>query len=348
MRALVVALLLVGAVRAAPQDEKQTRDAYLALLDRYAAGDADGAIKAAMALEFEEARTAAAWAADLPASPRRTGILRLSVLLHTEAALRTPVPHRQLLLARDGIDRLWRDPREAREQLRPFIRSWYLLVVSHLSALGQLASALEHVRVALHRFPGDAELLLARGSLYETDAYLSIVDRSLLREIYTPAFIGRWRLRLYDAQDDYRDAYARQPNLAEARLRWGRVQSLIGESVKSEAAFTEVAAGTADPFLRYLASLFLAERRESRRDFAAAKRDYEAALTAWPQAQAPKLGLSRLCAAQGDMACAQARLAESLKETGPDRADPFWDYHFGQAWLGAERLKRFRALGRAP
>jgi hypothetical protein len=330
------------------QVPSDSRGAYLALLERYAAGDGDGAARAVLALEFDAARKAAEAAAEASAPAERRRLVKLSVLLHTEASLRTPIPSQQLVLARDGIDRLWRDSRGARREVGPFIRAWYLLVVSHLSALGQLAPALEYTRAALERFPGDAELLLARGSSYETDAYASVVDRSLLRQIYTPAFIARWRIRLYDAQDDYREAYARRPELAEARLRWGRIESLVGDAGKAEPALEEVASGRGDAFLRYLGAIFLAELREGRGDLAAARRDYQNALAAWPEAQAPKLALSRLCAAAGDMACAQARLAESFGENSIDRADPFLDYHFGQAWLGAERLKQLRVLGLTP
>lgn len=344
----MIALIGLTAGDAAAQGRVDAAATYVALLERCAAGDCEGASRAALALEFDEARRAAEVSADRTAPAERSRILKLSVLLHTEASFRVPAPHQQLLLAREGIDRLWRDSRGARGQHAPFIRCWYLLAISHLSALGHLAAAAEHIRAGLGRFPDDAELLLARGSTYESVAYASIIDRSLLREIYTPAFIAGWRVRLYDAQDDYRAAFKRQPDLAEARLRWGRIESLIGDDAKAEPVLAGVASGSADPFVRYLGVLFLAELHEGHGDIAAARRDYEAALAAWPQAQAPKLGLSRICASAGDMACAEARLAESLRENAVDRSDPYWDYHFGQAWLGDERLKQFRGLGLAP
>lgn len=341
----LIGLLAGDAAAHAPADPTT---AYVALLEGYARGDGDGAARAALQLDFEQTRRVAREVSD-PAADATRRRLKLVVLLHTEAGLRTGVPQQQLLIAKDAVDRLWKasgDPSSA--DLRLFVRDWYLLVVSQFATLGQLPSLKRHLEEGLARFKDDPELLLARGSLYEQDADASVVDRSLMRQLYTPAAVSRWRLRLYDARDDYRKASRISPDLAEARLRFGRVQGILGETAEANAALAEVATSGAPPFLRYLACLFRAELSERAGNRQAARDDYVSALAIWPRAQAPMLAMSRLAMTTGDAGRGREWLARSLVEASPDRTDPWWDYLHGQSWRGDDRLASFRQRGLAP
>jgi hypothetical protein len=381
---------------AAPQQRAAPTPAYVPILERYAAGDGDGAAKAMLALEINDARQSAEQVIDdiesemlalrrldrdAKGSPgntflnglrrKRLRTLKLALLVHTEAGLRTTAPQGQLLIAAEMANRLWSlredflrngavEPPagEARATLvageaewsgvHLFVRDWYLLVVSQFATLGQLQSLERHVHQGLTRFKDDPELLLARGTVYEQDAESSIVDRSLMRQIYPPSAVARWRLRLYDARDDYARARRATPAPAEASLRWGRIQGIFGETSAAMKALSEVAASAAPAYLRYLAHLFRAELREQAGDAAAARADHEAALGLWPSANAPKLALSRLAMASGDPTAARQWLARSFGEASPDRTDPWWDYLQGQAWRGDDRLASFRQRGLSP
>lgn len=302
---------------------------------------------------------------------KRLRTLKLALLVHTEAGLRTAAPHGQLLIAGDLVNRLWelrkdflhngpiepssddagRVPAGSDAQwdaVRLFVRDWYLLVVSQFASLGQLPSLRQHITDGLARFRDDPELLLARGSLHEQDADASVVDRSLLTRVYTPSFIAQRRRQLLYARDDYARAGRATPAPAEARLRWARVQGLLGQTSAAIDGLAEVASSDAPTFLRYLALLFVGELQEQNQDGIAARAAYEAALAEWPRSNAPKLALSRLAMASGDMTSARQWLAKSFAEAGPERTDPWWDYLHGQSWRGDDRLASLRQRGLAP
>lgn len=312
--------------------------------------------------------------------------LKLALLLHTEAALRLTAARPlagQLEIARVWMARLRSleedfkvngpldssenepgvsdsdGPALSREQraalgrpqwesLRLFVRDWYLVVVAHGQRVGHLGILKSLVTSGLELFKEDPELLLARGAISEGEADLAMVDRSLATEIYSPGFAERWRRFMSAAGEDYRLASRRQPDLDEATLRWGRINSHLGDHKEARRAFERVATGDAPALLRYLAQLFQGDLadREQRPDEARAA--YEAASVLYPSAQAPLLSLSRLCDAAGDQTCARRWLTRSLAATKPGRVDPWWDYQRGQAWRLQERLSRFRARGLRP
>ena len=352
---------LIGSGDALAQAPSDPTSAYVALLERYAAGEVDEAARAMLAIEVKPAREIAELAvsnieSDMRALARldrntnitiprevfmnnlrrkRLRTLKLALLVHTEAGLRTAAPQGQLLIAADLVNRLWElrkdflrngplEPSSGEamaagsdaqwDGVRLFIRDWYLLVVSQFATLGQLPSLRLHIAAGLSRLEGDPELLLARGSLHEQDADASVVDRSLLTRVYTPAFIAQRRRQLLYARDDYARASRATPALAEARLRWARVQGLLGETSAAIEAVTAVAASDAPSFVRYLAQLFAGELHEQRHDENAARAAYEAALAQWPHSNAPKLALSRLAMASGDTVTARQWLARSFAE----------------------------------
>jgi hypothetical protein len=400
--ALLAILTGAPAARAAAaQDPAAGTGAYVALLERCARGDADGAARAILQLDFHQTRKLARRAVEEVESEmaalRRLGRgtlvdpptrgflnqlrrkrlrrLKLALLLHTEAALRTAAPRQQLLIARDVVGRLRELERDfARDgpldaapvtaasstsshpeaaahewpSVLALVRDWYLLVFSHLASLGDLELMRPHVASGLDLFRNDPELLLARGSMSESEADGLVVDRSVVLEIYTPDLVRAWRQRLIAARRDYQEAWERQPDLHEARLRWGRVNALLGDRSNARRALTEVAAAPAHDFLRYLAHLFLGDLAEQSRDPRAARLAYESALDRWPVAQAPKLSLSRLCVVTDDANCARTWLARAMNETGAGRGDPWWDYLHGQSWRGDERLESFRRRGMTP
>ena len=282
--------------------------------------------------------------------------LRLTALVHTEAALRLAAAEPlgdQLTLARgwvtllrdldkDEAGSLEHDDWAGRQR---FVRDWYLVVASHLQAADQPRYLKGHVTSGLGLFRDDPELLLARGSISESEADISVVDRSLSAEVYRSGFIERWRNYMSAAGRDYQAAARGQADLHEATLRWGRINRHLGDRKTARRALDQVAASDAPAALKYLARIFLGELSELEQQPAAAVTEYEAALALVPSAQAPMLALSRLCDAAADGPCASRWLQRSFDATRRNRVDPWWQYQRGQAWMLEGRLKTFRAEG---
>ncbi len=369
-----VLLSLLAGPPAIAQPGTPQATAYLSLLQRYESGDYEGAAKTALTLnpaaahelgrlviiedikdqmvllQRLKAATPEAPTGDRLNQLRRERLrrLKLSLLVHTEAALRVTAPGPlgdQLTLAR-GLVTLLRDlVKDEWEGHEGFVRDWYLVVASHLQAADQPRYLKEHVTSGLGLFGDDPELLLARGSISEGEADISVVDRSLARDIYTSDFIQRWRQFMTAAGGDYKQAERHQPDLHEATLRWGRINSHLGDRKAARRALVSVASSEAPVRLKYLARIFLGELSEAEQQPAAAVDEYNAAHDLIPTAQAPMLALSQLCDATAQPDCARRWLSQSMAATGPGQLDPWWDYQFGQAWLGDQRLATFRARG---
>ena len=346
-----------GAVAAVVRaDPVQTRDVLRALVDdievqlarlRQLAAEARG--EARVAPKRNELRR------------QRRRVLTLALLLHTDAAVRVRQPHDHLHLASgtaahrlmlleddyrrygptsgglaataltDSAQKEWAD-------VRGLVRDWYLAVIAHLFKVRMPDLLLAFIPAALKAFENDAELLLARGSYWEYEAMTMLVDRSLAREIYMSRVLTLARQRAGWAVDDFERALRTRPDLHEARLRLGHASGLRGRNTEAAAAYAAVAASDAPAHLRYLARVFAGDLADEAGDGAAARQQYEAALRIYPAAQRPKLALSAACFAAGDRACADTWLERSMAEVSPDRADPWWRYADGQAWLADRRL----------
>jgi hypothetical protein len=391
----LVGLVLAGSASA--QDLLAEKRAYLALLERYASGDVEGAVMGVVRadpvqtrdvvrglvddIEVQLARVrqlSADTRGEAPVESRRNGlrrqrlrILKLSLLLHTDAAVRVREPHDHLHLASgtsihrlkllhedyarhgpttDGGSTAERAAAGGREwaEVNALVRDWYLAVIAHLFKVRMPDLLRAVIPAALKTFEDDAELLLARGSYWEYEAMTVLVDRSLAREIYMSRVLTLAQQRAGWAADDFERALGQRPDLHEARLRLGHARGLRGRNSEAAAAYAAVTASDAPPNLRYLARVFAGALADEAGDAAAARRHYEAALQLYPAAQRPKLALSAACFAAGDRACADTWLERSMAEVSPDRADPWWTYADGQAWLADRRLAALRARGLRP
>jgi len=397
-------------VTAAPQNHARDIDAYVALLERYAAGDYKGAAGAALALDFKttditqsevlegiESRIAAlkgnSTTSGMPTRGERNRLrrlrvrlLKLSLLLHTEASVWAPEGKtlgQQVALSKKVVGQLRRleddfrrggplgggthgssmapatvaestmqeaERRQHSEwgQLLRFIRDWYLVIVARLHASDLAEPLARLVTDGLELFEDDPELLLAEGSIWEKTADSLIIDRSVARDIYVPTVIQTWRTYLSEAGDDYQRALKRRPDLHEAALRLGRVRGLLGNLDAAREVLERVTASAAPTYLRYVAWLFMGELAEEERASDTARAAYRRAVELMPHAQAPMSALSRLCDAEADAACARRWLDQAFAAAEPDRPDPWWLYPHGQAWLVEVRLERFRHRGLQP
>jgi tetratricopeptide (TPR) repeat protein len=295
----------------------------------------------------------------------RLQVLQVASLLHTLAALKVATYDTHLLeqqhgIAHEAIAELFKlqsdfdrfgPVRRAHTatttiswpRIREFIRLWYLVVASRLQDVANLELLRTTLASGLERFPDDPELLLARGSLHEAEAWLRLVDRSVAVQIYMPDTLTQWRSTVSEAEADFADARRKDPTLTEATLRWGRTRLMAGDEKDASAAFAAVTKSRAPSWMHYLAFLFDGARAEAETKVDHARDAYQQALTVIPGATSALLSLSRLAEKAGDSAAARRWATMTLRKS-PDDVDPWTVYPRGQARQLEERLAAFERL----
>ncbi|HUL76052.1 MAG TPA: hypothetical protein VL691_02225 [Vicinamibacteria bacterium] len=321
----------------------ETPVSLTALVDRYLAGDRDGAVREVAAWPRERLKQQIAQVQGrLQGKPDLGCPLTLVVMLHTDAAMfdrahRRPFAADLQTEAALALVRLVQaDPAGA-----SFARRWYLGVASYEQGLWDAGRARRLLEEARRRFPQDAELLVALGSVDEMEGSLpappppppglarpgGIVVRS-----YDAAVHDR-REELRKAEEGYRQALALEPALVEARLRRGRVLARLGQGAESLSELGKVLESPADGRARYLAQLFTGHELEAEGRLEDALAAYRRAVEAAPQCQAGRLALAHALGRLRSRESAAEVLLQAITpaDAGDGRRDPWWAYPFGQA-----------------
>jgi VWFA-related protein len=259
-----------------------------------------------------------------------------------EEAPSLPAP---LLDAAHQILELIPDP----DRRQRFERPWLLAVALHLFQRGQWPQALRYMDLGLQRYPKDPRLLLARGSLLETQGGQEL-ELASHADVGGPTQSHRdaaWkeaaasRALMAQAEDCYRRALAADPGLIEARVRLGRLLYRMGQPEKALPELKGVIAEPdADPRGRYLAWLFLGAIREAQGGSEDALLAYQAAIALLPDNQAAYVALSHAFHRLGESAASLESLRGALSRA--DRRhdwDPWWVYPWGQSHEVGGRLE---------
>jgi tetratricopeptide (TPR) repeat protein len=187
---------------------------------------------------------------------------------------------------------------------------------------------------ALELFPNDPDVLFFVASIHED--FAGVRMQSVMRSMKGPRDVK------FDVQEEgaelrlaeqlYKRALERNPTLAEARIRLGRVLGLRG---RHQEAVEQLRLGRTaeEPVLQFYAHLFLGREFEVLGNGGEARQSYERAAALEPTAQSPLLGLSRVAEQAGDRAAAREFVARilALPPDDSDRADPWWVYEIVQA-----------------
>jgi tetratricopeptide (TPR) repeat protein len=327
-----------------------TLNAYAEIVGRYRQSQVDAAIEAVTTRDrrwIEEALRLlerAGWSAvDLEAA----------ALLHTEAAWderSESLSARHLSAAEWIVNRSISLPIE-------FRRRWYLLVTWHLQSELRFEDLARHVDAMIKRFPADGDVLLAQGSLYEALAWSreSPIDLSLAEPVAGargvpgeshPAILmslaGRGRRKIQEeAAETFRRAIAASPSLDEARLRLGRMMNELDRPDDALALLKPLREGESTVSLKYLAWLFVGAAEQRRNDLDAAITAYRAAAAQYPACQTHVVALSDALRSKGERAAAIGVLLRAAV-VGSQCDDPWWSYHFGQAWRFDSALRELR------
>jgi tetratricopeptide (TPR) repeat protein len=383
LAALLAGGILASSTLSAGDDDERLR-AYLQVAERFRVGEREEAVDALgrwRARDLEAAQRALAAQPErlspCVGGPETVGVptVEAAALLHVQVAFRaharddTDAFRKHLQLAQNLFEWVRKATGDSDEGLRrgpPGAECAYAVRVSRRNfyfALGGLLLSAAEPRLAgeaaergLEAAPEDAPLLLTAACAHELTALISAqyVSQPFLGSL-SPAELNLARLRnrdlvdgieaeQKDARDLLRRALARDPALAPAHLRLGR---LLAQEGRLDAAERELVAAESarDADTRCLALLFHGGVREARGDLAGAEAFYRRAIEVLPRTQAGRMALAHVLEATGRVQEARARVLEVLHSPWPrdPLSDPWWLYPFG---TGPEAKDLFETLCR--
>jgi tetratricopeptide (TPR) repeat protein len=331
---------------------------YTGLVQRYRAGDR-GAVAEPFPpekalYEVSALQRLAEAARRCPSCPERVRYeafpFEAAVLLHTDRALARieqydPAGPAEMEVAPKLVAVM---PAARRAAFEP---RWVRAAALALSKSGQWDIALALLEPARERYAPEPLLDLARGAILESKAWVADEPPEQV-EVPAPG-AGRlkvWRAKrearqgLSEAERSYRAALALRPELAQARIRLGRILYLLGKPREATAELQAAAKAATDAADRYLAHLFLGRARESTGDWAAAIAEYEEATRAEPDGQAAAVALSYALHRAGRGRDSVEALRNGVDRAGRRRVvDPWWPYLAGQCEDSDALLDALRA-----
>jgi tetratricopeptide (TPR) repeat protein len=126
------------------------------------------------------------------------------------------------------------------------------------------------------------------------------------------------------AERAFRRALSLDPSLAEARIRLAHLLGDGGRHDRAAAELARLAPETLPSMLAYYAALLTGREARALGRFTSAREAFTRAATLYPNAPAPRHGLSELAMAQGDPAASLAHLdrASTAAEAAVD--EPWW------------------------
>lgn len=208
---------------------------------------------------------------------------------------------------------------------------------------------------ALYRFPNDPRLLLEQALASAGRFSVTIDGARLTLEPSTAVIVNYGRsgqafagvpVTRRSAQEVAIDQLAALTNDsivgAEASLRLGYLKWATGDEAEGRQALTQAAERTTDADQRYLARFLLGWIAMAAKDNDAAARELALALEARPDSQSAALALAALEQQRGDSTQAYAR-AQATLDTRPADADPWRLFLYGHHPLLKARIAALRA-----
>jgi tetratricopeptide (TPR) repeat protein len=212
------------------------------------------------------------------------------------------------------------------------------------------AESLVHLGRAQQLFPGDAEILAAKGRLHETFAAPGIqqflAGSAGANGDASRALMGSSRSNLRQAEISLSKAVELDGRFAAARLHLGRVLGLQGHHEDAASQLRRAADTADDSMTQYYAWLFLGVEEQALARADRAHESFDKAAGLYPRAQSPQLALGQLARRQGDRAGALAAIQHVLAPSAVDRdsEDPWSTYLAGGVAEAQTRLSELRAL----
>jgi cytochrome c-type biogenesis protein CcmH/NrfG len=227
------------------------------------------------------------------------------------------------------------------ETERGLARRWFRTVAAVFAQRLNFADLQPHLSEALTHLPEDPGLLFDAGCAAEILAS-PLIQATLMsglpqstagRRLQTPAaelaHTNRPAAFLATAEKHYRAALMRDPRDLESRVRLGRVLAELQRHGQAVAELQAAARLHGPPILQYYTALFLGDVLTDLGQLDDALAAFERAAALFPDADSPRLGISRVHSERGDAAAARRALGTSL-DTTPSAAigaDPRWQYN---------------------
>jgi tetratricopeptide (TPR) repeat protein len=187
--------------------------------------------------------------------------------------------------------------------------------------------SMEFFEEALDLFPEDPHVLLALGSMIEAVGRLED-DKGKLEK----------------AAEYYQQCVVAAPDLVEARLRLGATNLALGYGKEAKRELNRVSANAKNPYLVYLAGIFLGDYYKTEGRWHEAVQAYESAAKTMPEWQVACLSLSHALQRFGN----RSRSSEIMKRClelpakTEEYEDGWWRYQLGQSHRVETLLERWR------
>jgi tetratricopeptide (TPR) repeat protein len=221
------------------------------------------------------------------------------------------------------VDRL-HEATSDRAEADEFVRLWYRATAAFLESWEDWPESDAHLAAAKRLLGEDPVLLLYEGTIHEAYAGPAIQSLEAPKELRPPepvrfatgsifsvpnlqraAAKAVWVFQSADVETQeaarlFRQAIAKDPRLAEARVRLGHVLGMRGRPGEAAGELQQGIDLAASPLLRYWGLVFLGrEQRRLGNDREAADA-FARASALYPDAQSPRIGLSQIAYDRGD------------------------------------------------
>ena len=275
--------------------------------------------------------------------------LRVAAMLHTDVALEQFRQRNldefefQISIA-DG----WLALADDRKSVPGSLRSRWNVTVARLLLASSLPGLAErHLERISQRITGDAAILLAYGTIRETQAHLLTAEASGTT-IDEPAFSVKPRNAALEAAAAlFEKALAVDPAMVEAKLRLARVRILRRDDAGAEPLLKEILGSTPAPVIKYLASMMIGGIRERRQEFEAAARTYVEAIQTVPDSQSGYIALAQVMHRLNQRSDASTVIERMFSRGSTDAtSDPWWKYPLGLDLNIDARFEEYRAAVR--
>jgi tetratricopeptide (TPR) repeat protein len=238
----------------------------------------------------------------------------------------------------------------AHSPVNDFDRAWQMAALSVLEGGIDSAALHDHLDHVPAAFRDEPRLILARGIAEEQfSAPSEVLTRTAIgaslakaREIATRAEGERVRAS-ERAIARFREAATTESLRAEANLRLGHVQLVMGRYDEALTALTALEVKTGDRALVYLTHLFRGMALENRARVDEARASYRQALALSPGAHSATLRLASLEFRRGRTDVPETMVDALLKSNDP-RRDPWWSYYAADWRFWYPRIERVRSL----
>jgi tetratricopeptide (TPR) repeat protein len=225
------------------------------------------------------------------------------------------------------------------------VRIWYTATCAYLQGWGEISELEAHLGRARARFPRDGVLLLYEGTLHA--AYAEPSFQNLLHpETGTyrlPQRVGDAREEQNEAERRFEKALESDPDLTEAQIRLAYVRGLQGRHEEAAVDLRRAVERGPRGRMEFDAWLLLGREEEALGRLEPAREAFTRAMSLYPGAQSPRLGLSLVARAGGGRAAARDAL-EPLRGGAPRGEDPWWSFNKlhtpGVEELYADMLRR--------